>query len=261
MLLGVSDLIQTAMVMVPRVLRVGPWRVSMYGVCAAVGLVAALGLSLKTPRLVGLEAERVWDAGLFAVMAAFVCSRLLLIAGDVHAFVRLPLVLLALPSFTYGGMVLTVVAVLAYLRWKRLPLLKVADAWAPCAAVLAAMLSVGRFFEGTELGMPTRLPWGMVTAESAGLRLHPVAVYAAIASVALVGLLMQLLKRKMRESPYPLAMKMLPSGAGTAAVRRHSLGDLKPASGGAVIFCTTVPSVFILTNSQLSFGVPFCTVV
>jgi len=199
MLLGVSDLIQTAMVMVPRVLRVGPWRVSMYGVCAAVGLVAALGLSLKTPRLVGLEAERVWDAGLFAVMAAFVCSRLLLIAGDVHAFVRLPLVLLALPSFTYGGMVLTVVAVLAYLRWKRLPLLKVADAWAPCAAVLAAMLSVGRFFEGSELGMPTRLPWGMVTAESAGLRLHPVAVYAVIASVALVVVLMGLLRRKMRD--------------------------------------------------------------
>ena len=25
-----------------------------------------------------------------------------------------------------------------------------------------------------------------------------------------------------------------------------------PASGGAVIFCTTVPSVFILTNSQFS---------
>ena len=56
-------------------------------------------------------------------------------------------------------------------------------------------------------------------------------------------------------------MKMLPSGAGTAAVSRHSLGALNPASGGAVIFCTTVPSVFIFTKSQFSFGVPFCTVV
>ena len=40
----------------------------------------------------------------------------------------------------------------------------------------------------------------------------------------------------MRESPYPLAMKMEPSGAGTAAVRRHSLGDLNPASRGSSDF-------------------------
>jgi len=188
------------MMMMPRVLRVGSLRVPMYGVCAAVGLIAALWLSLKAARMVGVASEQLWDAGLFAVMAAFVCSRLLLIVGDVHAFLRLPLVMLALPSFTYGGMVLTAVAVVVYVRWKGLALLKVADAWAPCAAVLAAMLSLGRFFEGTEAGMPTRLPWGTIAAESGGsVRLHPVAVYAAIASVALVGLLMQLLKRKMRD--------------------------------------------------------------
>jgi phosphatidylglycerol:prolipoprotein diacylglycerol transferase len=196
----VNDFLQTATMMVPRVLRVGPLRLPMYGVCAAVGLIAALGLSLRTARQVGLAAEQVWDAGLFAVVAAFVVSRLLLIAGDVHAFVRLPLVMLALPSFTYAGMALTAAGVVAYLRWNRLAVLKVEDAWAPCAAVLAAMLSLGRFFEGTELGMPTRLPWGTVAAGSGGsLRLHPVAIYATVASVVLLGLLMGLLKRKMRD--------------------------------------------------------------
>ncbi len=195
----VSVFFQTATVLVPRVLRVGPVRLPMYGVCAAVGLIAALWLSLKTARLVGLAAEQLWDAGLFAVMAAFVISRLLLIAGDVHAFLRAPVALLALPSFTYGGMLLTAAAVVAYLRWKRLPVLKVLDAWAPCAAVLAGMLSLGGFFEGSEAGMPTRLPWGMVTPESAGLRVHPVAVYGVIAWVVLVAVLMGLLMRKMRD--------------------------------------------------------------
>jgi phosphatidylglycerol---prolipoprotein diacylglyceryl transferase len=187
------------MVMVPRVLRIGPLRLPTYGVCAAVGLIAALGLSLRTARLVGLAAEQLWDAGLFAVLAAFVVSRLLLIAGDVHAFVRLPVALLALPSFTYVGMFVTAVVVVGYLRWKRLALLRVADAWAPCAMLLAAMLGVGRFFEGSELGMPTRLPWGMVMPGSGGsVRLHPVAVYSAIASGVLVVALMGLLRRKMR---------------------------------------------------------------
>ncbi len=180
-------------------LRVGPVRLPLYGVCAAVGLIAALWLSLRTARLVGLAAEQLWDAGLFAVMAAFVISRLLLIAGDVHGFLREPMAMLELPSFTYVGMVLTVVAVLAYLRWKRLPLLKALDAWAPCGAVLAGMLSLGGFFEGSEVGMPTRVPWGMVTPESAGLRVHPVAVYAVVASVVLMVVLMFLLTRKMRD--------------------------------------------------------------
>ena len=195
----VNDFFQVAVILVPGALRLGPVRVSVYGLFAAVGLIAALWLSLKTARVVGLAAEQVWDAGLFGVVAAFVLSRLLLIGGDVRAFLQLPLVMLALPSLPYGGMVLTALAVVAYLQWKRLPLLKVMDAWAPCAAVLAAMLSLGRFFEGTDLGMPTRLPWGTVVPGSAGLvHLQPVAVYATVASVVLMVVLMGLLQRRLR---------------------------------------------------------------
>ena len=185
--------------LVPGVVRLGPWRLPVYGVFAALGLIAALWLSLKTARRVGLGAEQLWDAGLFAVVAAFVLSRLLLIGGDVRAFLRLPLVMLALPSFTYGGMVLTAAAVAVYLQWKRLPLLKTLDAWAPCAAVLAAMLSLGRFFEGADQGMPTSWSWGTVVPGSAGL-LHrqPVAIYAAAASVVLLVVLMWLLGRRPR---------------------------------------------------------------
>ncbi len=80
---------------------------AVYGLCAAVGLVAAVGLSLKTARMAGLASEQVWDAGLFAVMVAFVCSRLLLVAGNFSAFLKMPGTLLALPSFTALGMVIT----------------------------------------------------------------------------------------------------------------------------------------------------------
>jgi phosphatidylglycerol:prolipoprotein diacylglycerol transferase len=173
-------------------------RLPVYGLLAAVGLIAALWLSLKTARLVGLAAEQLWDAGLFAVVAAFVLSRLLLIGGDVRGFLHLPLVMLALPSFTYGGMVLTAAAVAAYLQWKRLPLLKVMDAWAPCAAVLAAMPSLGSFLEGNDAGMPSRVPWAIKTPVSGGLRVHPVAMYGAVAAVVLGVVLMGLLRRRLR---------------------------------------------------------------
>jgi phosphatidylglycerol---prolipoprotein diacylglyceryl transferase len=174
-------------------------RLPVYGLFAAIGLVAALWLSLRTARLVGLAAEQLWDAGWFAVAAAFVISRLLLIGGNARAFLRLPLAMLSLPSFTYGGMALTALGVVIYLRWKRLPLLRALDAWAPCAAMLAAMLSLGRFFEGTALGMPTSLPLGTVVPGSAGLvRLQPVAVYGTVASVVLLVVLMRLLERRLR---------------------------------------------------------------
>ena len=72
--------------LVPGVVRLGPLRLPVYGICAAVGLIAALWLSLKTARAVGLASEQVWDAGLFGVLAAFVLSRLLLIGSDVRGF-------------------------------------------------------------------------------------------------------------------------------------------------------------------------------
>ena len=187
------------MVLLPGRLRLGPFRLPEYGVFAALGLIAALWLSLKTARLAGLEAEAVGDAGLFGVLAAFVISRLLLVAGDPHGFMRLPLVMLSLPSFTYGGMAITALVVVAYLRWKRIRLLRVLDAWAPCAAALAAMLSLGRFFEGADPGMPTRLPWGRVVPGSGGLvHLQPVQIYAALAAVVMLVVLVRLLERRLR---------------------------------------------------------------
>lgn len=201
--------------LVPGVVRLGPLRLPVYGICAAVGLIAALWLSLKTARAVGLASEQVWDAGLFGVLAAFVLSRLLLIGSDVRGFLRLPLVMLALPSFTYGGMILTAAAVGVYLQWKRLPVLKVMDAWGPCAAVVAAMLSLGRFFAGSDEGMPTRLPWGTVVPGSGGLmHLQPVAIYGAVFSVGLLVGLMVLLQRGLR-SGVVAGVAMVAGGAGS----------------------------------------------
>jgi phosphatidylglycerol:prolipoprotein diacylglycerol transferase len=195
----VSILLDTAMVLFPGVWRLGPFRLPVYGVFAAAGLLAALWLSLKSARLVGLEPEAVGDAGLFGLMAAFVVSRALLVVGDPHGFARLPLVLLSLPSFTYGGMALTAVVMVAYLRWKGLKLLRVMDAWAPCAAALAAMLSLGSFFEGADRGMPTTLPWGTVLRGSGGLmHVQPVELYGAVAGLGLLVVLMNLLQRRMR---------------------------------------------------------------
>ena len=177
------------------VVRLGPLRISGYSLCAAVGLLAALWLSQRTAMLAGLRAEPLWDAGIFTVAAAFVISRLLLIVRDAHAFLRYPLLVLALPSFTYLGMATTAVATLIYLRRRKLPLLRVLDAWAPCEALLAAALSLGHWVEGSDEGMPTRMPWGVASPIG---RVHPVQLCAVVAALALGAVLLALLLRQPR---------------------------------------------------------------
>ncbi len=179
---------------VPGYLRLGRWHLPVYAIFAAAGLVAALLLGERTAKLVGIAEDKLWDAGMFAVVAAFVASRILLVVVDVKAFVAYPVLVLALPSLTYGGMAITAGLVWIYLRWKKLPVLDVMDAWAPCAALLAAVLSLGHFIEGTEAGMPTRLPWGVVTPGDTVLgRVHPVEVYEMVAAVVMCWVLLGVL--------------------------------------------------------------------
>src|ERR1700712_350527 len=132
-----------------------------FGVLAAVGLMAALTLSLRTAAIVGLVPDKLWNAGLFTLLSAFALPRLLLIASNLHDFLAYPILLLMVPSLTAGGILLTILATAIYLRTRSFPLLDTLDAWAPCATLIWAFLALGHFAEGTDAGLPTTLPWGL----------------------------------------------------------------------------------------------------
>ena len=68
----------------PYLLHSGHLLLPTFGVLAAIGLMAALTLSLRTAATVSLNPEAVWNAGLFAILSAFVLSRLLLIVTNLQ---------------------------------------------------------------------------------------------------------------------------------------------------------------------------------
>jgi phosphatidylglycerol:prolipoprotein diacylglycerol transferase len=178
-------------------LRLGPLRFSAFGVCALVGLLLAFLLLQATLRMAGFltaeQRDRVWDAALAGVLITFAVSRVLLIAGDLRAFLSYPLLVIGLPSLTFKALLLSSVVLLGYMRWRRLPLLRSLDAWAPCVFVFFAAIAVGDFIEGTYPGMPTTMPWGVLDPVYG--RLHPVQLYAAVAAVWLCcGLLYRLMQ-------------------------------------------------------------------
>jgi len=179
----------------PYLLHSGHLLIPTFGVLAALGLMAALTLSLRTAVTVGLNPERLWNAGLFTLLSAFALSRLLLIAATPHNFLRYPVLLLMVPSLTAAGIALTLIATAIYLRLKHLPLLDTLDAWSPCATLAWAFLALGHLAEGSDAGLPTNLPWGMRIPPDP-TPLHPVALYATIAAAVLTVILLRELPRR-----------------------------------------------------------------
>jgi phosphatidylglycerol---prolipoprotein diacylglyceryl transferase len=177
----------------PYILHFGSVFLPTFGVLAAVGLMAALFLSLRTAVRVGLDPDKLWNAGLFAILSAFVLSRLLLVLTNLQTFLAYPVLLLTVPSLTALGLLLTAIATLIYLRLRHLPLLRTLDAWAPCATLTWAFLALGHFAEGADPGLPTKLPWGMAIPPDTAPRLHPISLYAAIAALLITAGLLRYL--------------------------------------------------------------------
>jgi len=192
---------------------------------------AALSLSLRTASLAGLSPDLLWNAGLFVLLSAFVLSRLLLVVMYLHAFLTYPILLLAVPSLTPLGLLLTGIVTLFYLRARRLPLLATLDAWAPCATLVWAFLALGHFAEGSDPGLPTTLPWGMSMFTGAA-RLHPVALYAALIAVFLtVTLFLQLRRRRHRGDTAAIALATVGIAQFLLTFFRQPYIDAVPSGG------------------------------
>ena len=195
----------------PYLLHSGHLLLPTFGVLAAVGLMAALTLSLRTAAIVGLDPDKLWSAGLVALLSAFVLSRLLLIVANPRSFIAYPVLLLTLPSLNGLGILLTLLATTIYLRLRHLPLLDTLDAWSPCATLAWTFLALGHFAEGSDAGLPTSLPWRLrIPPDTIGL--HPVALYAATVAAILTILLFRHLQ--LRNHPGDIfALALATSGA------------------------------------------------
>ena len=170
----------------PTLLHLGNFTLPTFGVLAAVGLMCGLLLSERTAVPAGVDPQKLWNAGLFAVIAAFLVSRMLLIATNWRAFLAVPVLLLAVPSLTASGIVMTVVATLLWLWAKQVSFRRAFDAWSPCATLVWSFLALGHWAEGSDPGILSRSGWR-----------PPVALYtAAFAAVLTVSACLRLRRRQ-----------------------------------------------------------------
>jgi phosphatidylglycerol:prolipoprotein diacylglycerol transferase len=181
----------------PRLFQLGHVTIPTYGAITAIALLSALALAMHFARRLGLRPDKIWTLGLTAILATLVGERLLLVLMHLSIFRAHPFWILGLTTVRNEWIVLCsvllgIAAAALYAKAEGLPLLRTADAAAPALAVAFAIHSVGAFCAGVGYGTPTLLPWG-VTYHSLfaaiwyrvplGIKVHPVQLYEAAASL------------------------------------------------------------------------------
>lgn len=142
--------------------------IATYGLMVALGLVAGVALSSWRMRARGLPGELAYDVALVAVISGFLGARALYIITEWSSFLQDPMALiLSRNGFVFlGGLIGGAAGTMAYVRWRGLPMLLIADILAPGMALGHALGRVGCHFAGCCYG-------GVCSVPGLGLRVPP----------------------------------------------------------------------------------------
>lgn len=160
----------------PILFRIAGHAVESNGVLYFLATIVAWAYAVRASRRNGWNPEDVLPGLILVVLAAYIGARLhgaMIQEGQFPADPARELLRPRGLSF-FGGLATGSLAVLGYLRWKRLPLGKAADALVPIAPVLYAVFRLGCFLNGDDYGRPTALPWGMRFPEGTPPTTEPV---------------------------------------------------------------------------------------
>jgi phosphatidylglycerol:prolipoprotein diacylglycerol transferase len=156
--------------MYPELFRIGSFPINTYGVLLALAFLLALIVAAWLAARDGLPRERVYDLGLWMLLAALIGSKVLMLLTEPvyreHPWQLLSLDFLRSGGVFYGGFLGAVLTGYLLIRRYGLPWWKTADAFAPGIALGLAIGRQGCFAAGCCWGKPTTLPWGVHFTEA-----------------------------------------------------------------------------------------------
>lgn len=197
----------------PRLLQFAHYAIPTYGAFIALALVAALAALVHFARRLALDPNKIWNLGVIGILTALIAARLLLVAAYFTAFRQHPVWILGLTSnrslwIDTVAVFLGFVAAILYALAEGLPIQRMLDCIAPAAALALVLNRTGAFLSGVDYGLPAAHAWGITyTSRIAalwyrtplGVRLYPVQLYEAAASLAILGVLAWWLPRRTQD--------------------------------------------------------------
>lgn len=156
--------------MYPVLFRIGNFPINTYGLLLALAFLAALLTAAHLAARDGLPRERVYDLGLWMLLAALVGSKVLMLWTEPgyreHPSQLLSLDFLRSGGVFYGGFIGAVATGYFLIKRYGLPWWKTADAFAPGIALGLAIGRQGCFAAGCCWGKPTTAAWGLHFSEA-----------------------------------------------------------------------------------------------
>lgn len=199
----------------PRLLDFGFLSIPTYGVLAATGLILGMLIIAAQARRDGLDADKTWDLGIYAILAGVLGAKVLYIIADLDHYLSHPKDVFSLATLQaggvwYGALIGGIGVGLWYVLHYKLPLMRTIDAFAPGISFGHGIGRLGCFFAGCCYGKPTDVPWGVVfTSPQAivvqdaeklglppGLHLHPTQIYEFSAEMVIFSFLLWLSRRR-----------------------------------------------------------------
>ncbi|HEY4717209.1 MAG TPA: prolipoprotein diacylglyceryl transferase [bacterium] len=179
-----------------------------YGLTTALGFGIALAYILLEAKQKQIKSEIILDMAFWLIIASIAGARILFIIVEWDYYKTRPLNILKIWEgglVFYGGIIAAATTAMLYLKFKKQPVLTVADILAPALLLGETIGRWGCFFAGCCYGKPTSLTWGIempnlvgkpwVIKGLLGVTLHPTQIYSSVAAL-LIFIVIQLLKKK-----------------------------------------------------------------
>jgi phosphatidylglycerol:prolipoprotein diacylglycerol transferase len=175
-----------------------------YGVMMAVAFFAGLWTAMRRARLANISSDVLADVTLWLMAGSIIGARFVYVTTYwKQEFADQPLSEIFMIQHGglvyYGGLMGAIVAGIAYLRWKKLPVWKIADILAPSIALGSAFGRIGCLLNGCCYGRECSLPWAIsfpADHETHGMPVHPTEIYDALLNLMLYLGLAWLFRRK-----------------------------------------------------------------
>jgi phosphatidylglycerol---prolipoprotein diacylglyceryl transferase len=187
------------------VIDFGAIAIRSYGVMLVIAFWLGIELTARSAKRRGLDPTKILDMGLVVLVASLVGSRLFYVLTHWSEYQADKIAVLRVweGGLTfYGGLACAIFFGMAYLRWKRMPVLEVTDIAAPQIALGIAIARVGCFLNGCCFGKASTLPWACTFPPDsqagwvmAGRPVHPTQIYESIANVVIFLVLRRVLAR------------------------------------------------------------------
>ncbi|WP_350343359.1 prolipoprotein diacylglyceryl transferase [Proteinivorax tanatarense] len=180
--------------MYPVLLELGPITVHSYGFMIAMGFVAViLGLRRRAHEI-NMEPNETLDIALLAMIFGIIGARLYyVLVYDFSHYVKNPLDVFALNQgglVFHGGLILGTIAVIIYLKAKKVSVVETADLAALLIPVAYAFGRVGCFLNGCCHGIETDSFIGVSFTEFGTTAYHPAQLYSVVLGLGIYGFIL-----------------------------------------------------------------------